>query len=62
MSTQRQIVSVRIEPQHVAELRRLAAANATTVSRLVARCVANQLDATKHTANDRHAATSALRH
>ena len=43
-TTQRQVVSVRIHEHHLAELRRLAERNSTTVSRLVAKCVADQLE------------------
>ena len=43
-TTLRQVVSVRIHEHHLAELRRRAERNATTVSRLVAKCVADQLE------------------
>jgi len=52
-SSPRTVVTARIASQHVAELRRRAEANDTTVSRLVARAVADQLERRDHAAPDK---------
>lgn len=49
-TTPRTAVTVRIDPQHIEQLRHIADRNASTVSRTVARLVADQLNATQQTA------------
>jgi predicted transcriptional regulator len=48
----RTVVSVRIATQHVEQLREIADANASTVSRIVARALALWLDDVNETSND----------
>jgi len=48
-TTRRAVITARIHPEHLEQLRQLADERDSTVSRLVARCVADQLDKPKQT-------------